>query len=82
MPHYSNAAILVQNMALAATDLGVGACHPCGVVGVLSGNDELIKELDLPEGMQPCCVIVLGHIDEKYTLREVADGRIKTSYLK
>lgn len=80
--NFSNAAIVVQNMALAATELGVGACHIWGAIGVLSDNAELMKELNLPEGMVPCCAIALGHTDETYAVREVPENRIKTAYLK
>lgn len=80
--NYSNAAIIIQNMALAATELGVGACHIWGAVGVLNGNAELMKELNIPDGMVPCCAIALGHFDGKYALREVAAGRIQTNYIK
>lgn len=80
--NYSNAAILVQNMALAATELGVGSCHIWGAVGVLNGEEELIKELKVPEGMVPCCAIALGHFDGEYEVREIAPNRIKTEYVK
>lgn len=80
--NYSNAAIVVHNMAIAATELGVGACHIWGAVGVLNGNAELMKELNLPEGMVPCCAVALGHTDETYKIREIPEGRIKTEYLK
>lgn len=80
--NYSNAAIVVHNMAIAATELGVGACHIWGAVGVLNGKAELIKELKVPEGMVPCCAIALGHFDGKYELREIAENRIKTEYVK
>lgn len=80
--NYSNAAIIVQNMALAATELGVGACHIWGAVGVLNASPELKNELKVPEGMTPCCAIALGKTDEKYILREVPDERIKTEYVK
>lgn len=79
---YSNAAIVVQNMALAATELGVGACHIWGAVGALNGNKELTAELKVPEGMVPCCAIALGNMDDKYEVREIADNRIKTEYVK
>lgn len=79
---YSNAAIVVHNMALAATELGVGACHIWGATGVLDGNAELIRELKVPEGMVPCCAIALGKTDEKYIIREIPDNRIKTEYIK
>lgn len=80
--NYSNADIVVHNMSLAATELGVGACHIWGVISALNGNAELVKELNLPEGMVPCCAIALGHTDEKYEVREVAENRIKTAYMK
>lgn len=80
--NYSNAAIVVHNMAIAATELGVGACHIWGAVGVLNGNSELTKELKVPEGMTPCCAIALGHFDGKYEIREVEDNRIKTDYIR
>lgn len=80
--NYSNAAIVVHNMALAATELGIGACHIWGAVGMMNGNAELVKELNLPEGMVPCCAIALGHTNEIYEVREIPENRIKTKYLK
>jgi len=80
--NFSNAAILVQNMAIAATELGIGSCHIWGAVRLLNDNEELLKELNLPEGMVPCCAIILGHTDEKYELRNIPENKIKTNYLK
>lgn len=80
--NFSNAAIVVQNMALAATELGVGACHLWGAVGVLTGNAELMNELKVPQGMAPCCAIALGKMNEKYEPREIPEDRIKTEYVK
>lgn len=57
---FSNAAIIAHNMALAATDLGVGSCYIWGAIAALSGSAELLKELNLPEGFIPCCAIGLG----------------------
>lgn len=80
--NYSNAAIIVHNMALAATELGVGACHIWGAIGALNSNAELIKELNIPDSMVPCCAIALGQTDEKYEIREIPENRIKTEYVK
>lgn len=80
--NFSNAAILVQNMAIAATELGVGSCHIWGAIRDLNDNEALLKELNLPEGMIPCCAIILGHTDEKYELREIPESRIKTNFIK
>lgn len=80
--NYSNAAIVVHNMALAAAELGLGACHIWGAVAALGEHPELVAELNLPEGMVPCCAVILGQTEEQYTLRDIADERIKTSYMK
>lgn len=80
--NFSNAAILVQNMATAATELGIGSCHIWGAVRFLNDNKELLKELDLPEGMVPCCAIILGHTDEKYEIRDIPENKIKTDFKK
>lgn len=78
---YSNAAIIAQNIALAATELGVGACHIWGAVIALGGCPEILKELSLPEGFAPSCAVALGKTDETYTLREIPENRIKTSVI-
>ncbi len=80
--NYSNAATLVQNMALAATDSGIGACHIWGAVGVLNGNTELIKELKVHDGMTPCCAIALGYFDGEYEIRDIPENRIRTEFVK
>ena len=73
---YSNAAIMVHNMALAATELGVGSCYIWGAVAAVSHNPEILSELKLPEGFIPCCAICLGKTDEKYELKEIPTNRI------
>lgn len=80
--NYSNAAIIAQNMALAATELGVGACHIWGAIGVLNATGELKASLNVPDGMTPCCAIALGHFDGDYKLREVDEKRIVTNYIR
>jgi len=79
---YSDAAGIVENMALAAVELGVGACHIWGAVRALNATPELRAELPIPEGRVPCCAIALGHTDEVYGLREVRRDRIATDFFK
>lgn len=80
--NYSNAAIIVHNMAIAATELGVGACHIWGAIGTLMDNLELRNKLKIPKKMVPCCAIALGHTNEKYSIREIPKNRISTDYIK
>ena len=80
--NYSNAATIVQNMALTATEIGIGACHIWGAISALNASDELKEKLMVPENMSPCCAIALGKTDEKYEIRDIPQNRIKTEYVK
>lgn len=78
---YSNCAGIVENMALAATELGLGACHIWGAVMAMKQNPNLVNELHLPDGFTPCCGIILGQTDVAYAEREIPEGRIATDYI-
>ena len=73
---FSNAAIVVHNMVLAATELGLGACYLWGATDALSMQAELIAELDLPEDFIPCCAVGIGKANEIYSIREIPHNRI------
>lgn len=79
---YSNAAIVAHNMALEATELGVGACYIWGAIAALFTNSELMQELSLPEGFIPCCAIGLGKTDYKYELRDIPADRISKNTIQ
>ena len=78
---YSNGAIVTQNMAIAATELGVGVCHIWGAMSAVRADPALMAELKLPEGHVPCCSVCLGRTEEMYSLRDIPDGRIDTAFL-
>lgn len=78
---YSNAAIIAQNAALAATELGVGVCHIWGATMAITSHPDILKDLTLPEGFSPCCALTLGKTDEKYTAREIPENRIETNVI-
>ena len=78
---YSNAACIVENIALEAVELRIGTCHIWGAIRALNNDPELVKELNLPKGYVPCCAVILGHTNETYELREIPMDRIKTDYL-
>lgn len=73
---YSNAAIIAQNMALAATELGVGVCHIWGATMAILNAPDILKALQLPEGFVPCCAVTLGKTDFVYEQREIPMERI------
>lgn len=78
---FSNCAIIAHNMALTATELGIGAVYIWGATMALSKDEDLVKSLELPTDFSPCCAIGLGKTDEKYTIREIPNDRIKTNHI-
>ena len=78
----SNAAIMVHNMAIAAVDAGVGCCDIWGAVMAIGLDENLVGQLELPEGFVPCCGIVLGETDEKYLSREIDENRVVVNYVR
>lgn len=79
---YSNCAILSQNAALAATALGLGACHIWGAIRALNKEPDLLAQLNLPEGFMPCCALTLGKTSERYEERTVQENRIMTKTME
>ncbi len=77
----SNAAVVVENMTLAATDLGIGSCLIWGAVAALNTKPELVAKLNLPEGYTVCCGITLGEPTEALVEREIPADRIATAYI-
>lgn len=73
---YSNAAIIAQDMALAAVDEGVGACLIWGCIMALQTNPALIKKLGIPEGFTPSCALAVGVTTEAYEARKIPENRI------
>lgn len=79
---YSNAAIVAHNMAIAATELGVGTCHIWGAISAVRMSPELTGELQLPEGFIPCCALTLGKTKETYVRREIPMDRISQNVVE
>ena len=73
---YSNAAIVVENMALEAVELGLGNCLIWGAVRAINADPALVAEFGLPEGFTPCCGLILGASEETYAEREIPADRI------
>ncbi len=79
---HSNAAMNAQNMLLAATELGIGACCIWGPVIALPRLPELMNELQIPEGFVPSAGIVLGKTNDTYEQREIPDDRIAVTEIR
>ena len=78
----ANVACLIENMTLAATDIGLGSLLLWGVFRALSESPELIKELSLPEGFVPQAGIAIGYASEPLSTDFVNEHTISIKYFK
>lgn len=81
-PMYSSAAMVVHNMALEATELGVGSVDIWGCIRGASKDAALVAKLQLPEGFEPCCAIALGQTDEEFPVRDVPADKMAVSAIQ
>ena len=79
---YSSAACVVENMAVEAVALGVGACHIWGAIRAVAASSELTRALELPEDFIPACGIILGQTEDEYMRRDISEDRIRRNFIR
>ena len=73
---YCNAACIVENMHLAATDLGLGSVYLLGCTRALLKAPALQRELGVPEGFVPMSALAVGFASQEVRRRELTAERI------
>lgn len=69
---YANAACVIENMAIAATDLGIDNIVWAAASVAVAQNSNLLKELEIPEGFVPVLCISLGYsVEDKAPKKHV-----------
>ena len=58
---YANAACVLENMVIAAADQNIDSVIWAGPTAVISQNDELRKQLGIPEGFKPVLCASFGY---------------------
>ncbi|MCD8383025.1 MAG: nitroreductase family protein [Clostridiales bacterium] len=58
---YANAACVIENMLIAATDAGVDNIYLWGAVQALAKNKELCAKMGIPEGFRPVSAAAIGY---------------------
>jgi nitroreductase len=79
---YCNASCIVENMMLAAAELGLGSVYIFTVAAVLATRTDSYKELKVPDGFVPVAAIAVGKSSEPAVERTLITSRISTDYLK
>lgn len=79
---YANAGCIIENMHLAATDIGLGSVYLLGFIKAGVINDSYKKELGIPEGYKPVSAIALGYPTDKLVERDIPANKISTNYIR
>lgn len=58
---YANVACVLENMAIAATDLGIGSIIWGGAAVAVAQSEKLLQDLEIPQGYKPLLCISLGY---------------------
>lgn len=67
---YTNGGIIIENMVIAATALGVDSCIMGAPIAALASNYELLKTVGIPEGFNPVIGAVFGYASEEEPTKE------------
>lgn len=79
---YSSAAMIVHNMALEATELGIGSCCIWYPIAATLARPDILNRLNLPEGFEPCCSLIVGKTEETFPQREVLVNRMRMTSIE
>ena len=79
---YASTSCIAENMALAATDLGLGSVYLLSILLPFKADKELLLELNLPDGFIPVCSIALGYPTEPLTEEKVLKQTVVTNVIK
>ncbi len=66
----ANAGTVLENMAIAATSLGIDNIVWGGAVAIANQNEEIRNKLEIPEGFKSTLAISLGYAVEKEAAKE------------
>ena len=78
---YANAACVIENMLIAATDAGLGNIYLWGGVQALSRNRELCQKMGIPEGFRPVSAAAIGYSISGNTEPRALSVSIETNYI-
>lgn len=67
---YANGGIVIENMVLAATDMGIDSCIMGAPVAALAENKELLNKVGIPDGFTPVLGVVFGYAENDEPAKE------------
>ena len=77
----ASAACVVENMHLAAADLGLGSVY-LGSIQAVNNSFEVLYKLKLQDGFWPVLALAVGHAAEPVQPREISMDKIVTNIIE
>ena len=79
---YSNAGCVIQNMMVAAADLGIDSVYLWMAMYGINGEPELAKRLGFPEGFTCVGSVALGYAAKEFPKVKADEQRIEVEYIR
>ncbi|MBR2831458.1 MAG: nitroreductase family protein [Oscillospiraceae bacterium] len=79
---FTNAGCIIQNMMLAATDLGIDSIYLWMSMFGINNDPELISRLGFPEGFTCVGTMALGYAAKDFPKLKAEEQRIEVTYIK
>ena len=79
---FTNAGCVLQNMLLAATDLGIDSIYLWMPMYGINEDPELIKRLGFPEGFTCVGAVALGYAAKEFKKPRAEEQRIEVAYIR
>ena len=79
---FTNAGCVLQNMLVAATDLGVDSIYLWMPMYGINNDPEMIKRLGFPEGFTCVGTVALGYAAKEFRKPKADEQRIEVTYIR
>ena len=79
---FTNAGCVIQNMMVAATDLGIDSIYLWMSMYGINNDPEIVKKLGFPEGFTCVGTMALGYEAKAFPKLKADEQRIEVTYLK
>ena len=79
---FTNAGCVIQNMMVAATDLGIDSIYLWMSMYGINNAPEIVKKLGFPEGFTCVGTMALGYAAKEFKKLKADEQRIEVTYIK
>ena len=79
---WTNAGCVIQNMMVAAADLGVDSIYLWMAMYGIHNDPELVKRVGIPEGMTCVGTVAFGYEAQEFKKPKADEQRIEVAYIK